>query len=68
MDGDSLDRFWWRVFVELDGIAGGADTRHSWRQYWGNTLNAFRVKAKTREGATEIAEDRLGNHRSDKSQ
>ena len=30
----------------------------------GIRLTAFRVKAKTREGATEIAEDRLGNHRS----
>lgn len=27
--------------VELDGIAGGADTRHSWQQCWGNTAQRF---------------------------
>ena len=27
--------------LELDGIAGGADTRHSWRQCWGNTAQRF---------------------------
>ena len=42
--------------VQTPDIAGG--------NIGGIWITAFRVKAKTREGATEIAEDRLGNHRS----